>query len=459
MQIVDTRKVYLKIMKITYLTDACVLIESNGKKLLCDPWLSESACYGALYHYPRLIIDVEKYLDVDYIYISHIHEDHLDVDTLKKVNKNIPIYIMNYFEKPVLNRLKTLGFHNVIELNHKEKTILHDDFSLEILAADDCDPIICHKFFGCQVSGAYEKTLQIDSLAIISNKEHVVVNTNDCPYELSRTMNPYILSNYNKIDFLLTSYNAASPYPQCFENFDAKEKLAEREKIRLKCLERAFNYTKDLKPKYLLPFAAKMVIGGKNIALNKFVAKTPEWMLYDEIQIPLERMGLLTKLVLLNQGSTFNLITEKADAKYIPPSIEDYNKYLIEISSRKYDYEHSDYVLVEEDLTRELQLALLNVKRKQLEVYPGMIINEKLYLKVHDNYLYELDFKNYTVNVVSKITQVPYLKMTLDYRILKLILERKMHWNNAEFGSFILYDRQPNIQNRTLHHIISYLHN
>lgn len=450
-------------MKVRYLTDACIVIEYEGKKLLCDPWLSESICYGGLYHYPPIDININDYLDVDCIYISHIHEDHLDAETLQHFSKEIPIVIHSYEEKHVYNRLKGMGFTNIYELKHKTKFEIAPKFTIEVLAADNCDPAICFKFFGCQVSQLYEHSLQIDSMAVIQGGDYVVVNTNDCPYELSHTMNPYILEQYKKVDFLMTSYNAASPYPQSFENFTDDEKSAEKEKIRQKCLDRAVNYCKDLHPEYILPFAAQRVIGGKNYKLNKFTATTPLEVLEKELSIKLEKNDQFSKVILLNSKSFFDLETKTSSSKFRPPTAEEREEYLKSvIGINPYLFELPEYKVKVENqinLIEKFKVAQMRMLKKMDEVYYGMKIDTVLYIDAHQDYIYKIPLNGESVSTVDRSNmKEPYLKLTLDYSLLNMILERKAHWNNAEFGSFITYLRKPNIFDRAAHHVISYLH-
>lgn len=445
-------------MKVHYLTDACVLIEYEGKKLICDPWLSESICYGGLYHYPPINLNINDYLNVDAIYISHIHEDHLDSQTLKYYNKEIPVLIHCYEEKHVYNKLKGLGFNNIIELGHKESYQIIKDFTIEILAADDCNPLICNKFFGCQVSQSYEKSLQIDSLAVFQAGDKVVVNTNDCPYELSFPMNTYIKNKYKKIDYLLTSYNGASPYPQCFDNFSHDEKLVEKEKIKLKCLNRLVNYCKDLKPKYVMPFAAQMVLGGEKWYLNQYVAATPFEEVERTVTDLLNTNKIATKVIMVNSGDYFDLNTEEKSNEFSPPTKEYRENYIENVLGKK-EYTFSFEDIEEVNLLEDFKIAHQRMVKKMKEVYHDMQINTTLYIDAKQGYLYRIPMCEEPCTVVTEEQlSKPFLKITLDYKLLYLILNRKAHWNNAEFSSLLNFHREPNEFERSVHHIISYLH-
>ena len=55
-------------MKITYYGHACFLIETQGKKLLFDPFISENPLAKK--------IDINK-IEADYILLTHGHQDHV----------------------------------------------------------------------------------------------------------------------------------------------------------------------------------------------------------------------------------------------------------------------------------------------------------------------------------------------------------------------------------------------
>ena len=71
-------------MKLRYIYSACVLIETDKVKVLCDPWFTQGIYYGSWFQYPPLPKNpVEIIGKVDAIYISHVHEDHFDKVFLK----------------------------------------------------------------------------------------------------------------------------------------------------------------------------------------------------------------------------------------------------------------------------------------------------------------------------------------------------------------------------------------
>ncbi|MEM6320442.1 MAG: metal-dependent hydrolase [Bacteroidota bacterium] len=63
-------------MKITYYGQSCFLIETNGKKILTDPFIS--------YNELAKDVDVDS-IETDYIAVSHGHQDHIaDLESIAK---------------------------------------------------------------------------------------------------------------------------------------------------------------------------------------------------------------------------------------------------------------------------------------------------------------------------------------------------------------------------------------
>ena len=80
-------------MKIQYLGHSCFYIESNGFRLIIDPFISPNPLAEA--------IDMDT-ISVDYILVTHGHEDHIaDVERVWQNNKTAKIIssyeIINYF--------------------------------------------------------------------------------------------------------------------------------------------------------------------------------------------------------------------------------------------------------------------------------------------------------------------------------------------------------------------------
>ena len=109
-------------MKIKLYRSATVGIFNDNFKIITDPWLTDGEYYGSWSHYPKYNVDnnLDELNSFDAIYISHIHPDHCSVDTLKELNKDIPVYISEYHSKFLKFKIEKLGF-KVFELENGKR--------------------------------------------------------------------------------------------------------------------------------------------------------------------------------------------------------------------------------------------------------------------------------------------------------------------------------------------------
>lgn len=83
-------------MKITWIGQAGLLFDTGDKKILIDPYLSNSVAKIQPHNDRRVAVD-KKYLDLkpDIILITHNHADHLDKATLKYyLNENTTVTVL-----------------------------------------------------------------------------------------------------------------------------------------------------------------------------------------------------------------------------------------------------------------------------------------------------------------------------------------------------------------------------
>ena len=69
-------------MKIKYVSHACLFIETLDTKIIIDPWFNGPAYQQRWNVFPKPV-DIDFIKEVDYIVITHGHEDHLHAETLK----------------------------------------------------------------------------------------------------------------------------------------------------------------------------------------------------------------------------------------------------------------------------------------------------------------------------------------------------------------------------------------
>jgi UDP-MurNAc hydroxylase len=446
-------------MKIKLYRSSTIGILFENFKILQDPWLTDGEYFGSWSHYPHF--DLDKNFDeinsYDAIYVSHIHLDHCSDKTLKKINKDIPIYIHSYHAKFLKNKLERFGF-KVIELLNGKKYEISKNINLRIFASDNCNPELCYKFFGCANLSETKGSQQIDTVAVFDNSENVLINVNDAPYELTKSTFEDIKKFYKKIDILLCGYQVAGAYPQCFDNLNDKEKIQEGKRIGQIAMNKALGYINDLKPKFFLPFAGTYALSGKLSELDKLRGAPT----IDDAYEYLSTKQNFSKPILINPDSIFDLNLEKSNKNYEKFNKKNYQRYVDgNLSSIKFDYENEKLP----DLTEIINLSKTAYKRflqKKNEL--GIKLNTDIYVEIYDTLIKipkkdDENFETIKKSSINKNSQ--YIIYKTDPRLLKMLLmgPRYAHWNNAEIGSHIRFFRNPNVYERNIWGSMCYFHN
>ncbi|MDG0794601.1 hypothetical protein OMP38_29985 [Cohnella ginsengisoli] len=304
-------------------------------------------------------------------------------------------------------------------------------------------------------------TYALDTLAIFHGGGKVVVNTNDCPYGLTASACKYMVNHYGKVDFLLVGYAGAGPYPQCFEHQDEEALMQKGEQKKRQFIRQCSDYLEALRPAYFLPFAGQYTLGGRLWHLNRFRGVPELEDLESLFASERSARGITSEMVLLNSGEWFDLEDGSASSPYRPISMTDKLAYIErELSGKSYIYD-SDAPCSSDEL-------LLNLQEAQRHMI-GQMATRGIRPRLHDWNVY-MDVGDedgvfhvpLTEGEVSRIPirdiAEPCLAVQLDAKLLKRMLERKAHWNNAEIGSHLRFKRAPDVFDRPLFTALCYLH-
>lgn len=444
-------------MKIKLYRSSTVGINLNGFKLLMDPWLTDGEYYGSWSHYPYFDLDknIHEINSYNAIYISHIHPDHCSENTLKKIKKEIPIYIHKYHSKFLKFKLERIGY-KVIELENNNRTKLSENAYLNIFAADNCDPDLCFKFAGCADFAAKDgSSQQIDTLSLIDDGKNVLMNVNDCPFELAQSTFKDIKKQYEKINILLTGYGGAGPYPQCFENLKPNDKKIAAKFKEKKFLNQATKYIDSIKPDYYLPFAGTYTLTGKlsNLQNLRGVPSIDNAYNYLQNYYLQNKFSNQIKALKLSTENTFDLTIKEYDKEYECVNNKDYSSYIDDKLSKKiFEYDNDEipsfdeiYELAKKAHERYLDKLLINNINLETDIF--IKVNEKSLMLSKKKILSAVDSKE--INEVSK----KYVRYETDIKLLKRLLmgPKYAHWNNAEIGSHLKFFRKPNIFERSVY--------
>ncbi|KKL16736.1 hypothetical protein LCGC14_2492590, partial [marine sediment metagenome] len=106
-------------LTLTYLGHATVLVELDGVRVLTDPFLRTRL--GHLRRHGALL-DPSLYRDLDAVVISHAHRDHLDLPSLRRLNRSTRLIVA----RGVAAMVRRIGFKGVEELSVGEATTVGD---------------------------------------------------------------------------------------------------------------------------------------------------------------------------------------------------------------------------------------------------------------------------------------------------------------------------------------------
>lgn len=428
-------------MKFINLGGATGIIEHRGKRMLFDPWLDDGIFHGSWYHWPKMRVGLSDLGRFDYIYISHIHEDHCSAGTIKHLNRDAEIILMDRRPNFVLSFLEGNGFEfkKVHLIPPRSPREIEPGLMIDFVEADP----------------ANEMAYVIDSALILKWDDFIIYNANDChPHEGS---NDYITTHYSKIDLALLPYSGGSGYPSCYVNLSDEEKESERLRIRDRRLTEFVSNVQRLNPRYVVPFADQYVVAGSRSHLNKFVSHPSSPGVAKE---PLETAGLGDRLILLNSGQSYDFderikspneayanVTETDREHYISTVLED----------KLYDHERVTFMpsVPVDRLVRYARDRLWSIQQRKKSFsdmslyldFPGAKRRFCLPLWVAE--IHEVPW--------SAPLQQPFLRVSGSDTLMSMLLIGHISWNIADAALFLDYERRPNVYDPSVYVLLNYL--
>ncbi|QLG64316.1 MBL fold metallo-hydrolase [Halorarum salinum] len=452
-------------MRLRHVKSSTVIVEDGDISVLCDPWMLDGAFYGSWAHYPPPAIEPED-VDVDYIYVSHIHPDHFHRETMQRLDADTPVLIHDYATDFLRQNVERLGF-DVQELPHDERIHLGGDLHLNVLGADNCDPEVCGNYFGCGwwMEGASDRTTdgstQIDSMGVFDDGENVLVNANDCRWPLSERACNVVKERYGEIDMLLMQYSAANFYPQCMDDYTPKEKREAREEVIREMYGDAEGFINALEPRYVMPFAGSYTLSGALTDRNEYVASPSRQEARDHFATSDTVEPDHTEAVLVNSGEWFDVDTGEQSAPYTPVDPTQKLQYIQNVLSEASFPHEGDEMPTVADFEELLDPAYEHFDQKRRDIQWES--DTTVLLELVDGAVASLSMEGDGWEVISEreARQVDeYVRMNMDPRLLHRILKgpKYAHFNNAQIGSHIGFEKDPDVYERPLYYSMSFLH-
>ena len=421
-------------MKLKFIANACCIVESKkGTKIVSDPWINDGVFDGSWCHFHELKTTWDDLQSVDAVYVSHVHPDHFD-NRFFQFPKDTPMIVLDHGMNFLHKNLIAMGYTNLIKIKNYE-TLPFKDFKLSLFA-----PFAGNNFF--------EENTKIgnliDSGIVYEADNQSIFNAND------NNPNPEscreLKKRFGTFDLSLMNYNAAGPYPSCFNNLNDEEKVAEHSNNLQRNVDYLHENLKILNSKYFLPFAGAYVLGGKLAYKNKYLG-TMTWDKCIEMLNNKENIQG-TEYIALNEGTTFDLDSGEPDCQYQLIDENEIEAYIEStLSKLKYPYELDempDKLKLEEDINKAA--LAMNERLDRINLIPDM----RVFLEVGE--------KEIPIIKVSDSLSKGSLKCTIDLRLLRRILDKSSHWNNAEIGCHIEFIREPNYFSPDMHTALQFFH-
>lgn len=193
-------------MKIEFVNHASFIVEHQGVRVMCDPWLFGSAFFNGWDLICKTQFQMEDFKNIQYIWFSHEHPDHFAPPVINKIpeeiRKNITVLFHETNDKKVIDFCQKKGFKTQ-ELTHLKKYTLAPDFEIMCAGVLPFDSWIC--FYG---DG--KKILNVNDCIVDgeAKAEHLKVHTGEV--DVLFTQFSYAAWKGNEGDIQLRKDSAAS---------------------------------------------------------------------------------------------------------------------------------------------------------------------------------------------------------------------------------------------------------
>jgi len=223
-------------MRATSIGHAGILVDTLDGSIACDPWFLPQFL-GSWFVFPRndqLSTELmQRICNPTFLYISHIHADHLDEEFLAaKMNKNTTVLVPGYPTRELERIMLRLGFRNVVRTVDGEEVALGPNLTIAI----HCETSMTDGPGG-------------DSAVMISDGTGRLVNQNDC-----RTNDLDALRRHGPVDLHWLQYSGAIWYPMVYQESPARMRELVDAKVASQ-YQRALRYVESIDAGAVVPSA------------------------------------------------------------------------------------------------------------------------------------------------------------------------------------------------------------
>lgn len=427
-------------MQITYLGHAGFIAETDKAIIIMDPWLSPTGAFdSSWFQLPRnhhLIPAVHELLRdaqrATYIYVSHEHQDHLDIDFLNNLPSRRFSLLLPAFSRPdLVARFSNYQCKERIFFHHRQQVPIPGG-SLNFYVDDS--------------------HLNRDSAILMRAGGSAFLNMNDC--KLFDAI-PGIVHEQGTINVFACQFSGATWHPTCYDYpVDKYEQIAKRKTMaKFECVAKAIEM---IRPNVYIPSAgpacfldpllfhlnfervnifprATTIISFLGSRLQKSTVFTPEMMPGDVLDATSGRMVHFAE----------KRFHEETAHSYIAGYAASYKEYFDE---RSRSHDSVDHTHIRESLRLELvdKLAQLSLAER---------VNTPLYFGFSDSDgpLLRVDFVRKAVEYVTTNNDSNFYEVTAPGWQLAMVLARELTWEELSLTFRIRLRRKPDLYDPILH--------
>lgn len=426
-------------MRIVHYGNACFSLFHNGVHILCDPWLEAPAVAGGWEKFPPTPIRVKDIPKPDYLYISHIHSDHCEPETLQALDKEIPVIGLSREPTYLEKMLRRAGFRNLLLVPEGKPTEVAPGLTVETFGAT----------FDHVVAAV------IDSSVLFDFGDYVAVNCNDNSPEEAFCRD--VAGRYSKVDLAFLPCSGGGSYPAMYGNLSDEEK----DRIIQQALEKKFSlFTQAvdlIKPAVTVPVAGGYTVRGLHPAKVNW-QQIRKLNLMEIAEYHSRHGRFQSKIFPMQPGMELDAqVPRMLKGSYRPWTQEELEAYFRKMGSTPAAKAVTTTCRLP-GLFRLVCQARANLWRRQTErkMFPAY----QVYLEVTgEPNLWEIPLDQESAREIPRdsVPREPYLRITLDQDTLLEWMLGFEDFNMIDSGHRVGYFRSPNRYVQEVYYLMSLL--
>lgn len=243
---------YHGVVRIEYVTHASLLLKSEQVSLLTDPfYFFDDLIASFLCHFPYRDLEPDHFGHLDYVFCSHIHDDHCHKETMLALKDRIGTLLLPAGKPDFADKLRAYGFETIVFLENEVTQLLTG---------------------GVSVTNYHDKN-GVDTALVIEMDGKTVLHQNDC--RLDRETFERMAERF-KIDYAFVPHTGNQElYPLLLPRPEATWRELSRAREEAGVAEFVENL-RILKPRLVIPYSFTVAYHNRDqIHLNGYNRTTP----------------------------------------------------------------------------------------------------------------------------------------------------------------------------------------